>query len=111
MTYRAGVGAALAQMLGVAPVNAEPTLFCDVVNCGAQLVVRSTRGGAPAWLRNKKAPKSWRRHEQPDGRPAQHTCPACTAALSKAGLILDAVGADPESLDDGPRRSDFEPEE
>ena len=87
MTYRAGIGPSLAQAMGITDASFKPTLTCDVVNCGTRLVVRPTRGGAPAWLLNKKAPKGWRRHEQPGDAPAQHTCPQCSTALVKAGLI------------------------
>lgn len=84
MTYRAGVSPALAPMFPDVVCNAgpEPTVTCDVVNWGTQLVVRAGRGGGPpARLRNGKAPPGWRRFPQPDGRPAQHTCPACCKAL------------------------------
>lgn len=64
---------------------AEPTLSCDAVGCDRVMTVLPTRGGAPAWLRNGKAPKGWKRYAQPDDAPALHTCPEC----SRAGV--DAV--------------------
>ncbi len=80
MTYRAGVCGPMAAYFP--EHDAEPQLCCDVVNCGFRMPVRPVRGGMPAWLRDKKAPKGWKRWPQPDDAPAQHTCPACTKALA-----------------------------
>ena len=82
MTYRAGMGPLLAMRLGVPYVASEPTLTCDIVGCGMQMIVKPVRGCMPSWLANKKAPKGWKRWPQPEDAPAQHTCPACTKALA-----------------------------
>lgn len=76
MTYRAGVTGPIAAFF---PKHyAEPTLWCDAVGCDRVMVVRPVRGCMPAWLRDKKAPKGWKRHAQPDDAPAMHTCPECS---------------------------------
>lgn len=80
MSYRAGIHG-----FGV---DTEPTLSCDIVGCSFTMTVRPTRGGMPAWLRDKKAPKGWKRWPQPDDKPARHTCPECTRALQVGGVDM-----------------------
>lgn len=80
MTYQAG--------LHGFGCDREPTLLCDVVGCHCQMVVSPVRGGMPAWLRDKKAPKGWKRWPQPEDKPAQHTCPECTRALVSGGVDM-----------------------
>lgn len=57
-------------------------MTCDVVDCGARMVVKPVRGCMPAWLANKKAPKGWRRFDRGD-KPAKHMCPRCVDAVTR----------------------------
>lgn len=84
MTYRAGVSGALAAWFP--EHDSEPQLCCDAQACGTRMAVRPTRGGAPAWLRNRKAPKGWKRIDRGD-LPAQHLCPRCVASLRPGGYL------------------------
>lgn len=68
MTYLAGMRFGLIS-------DTEPTLRCD--GCASEMIVRPTRGGMPAWLRDGKAPKGWKAFKADEDTPRRHHCPVC----------------------------------
>ena len=92
MTYRAGINAQFARQIGLEDAKPYPTLTCDVVGCGFQIEVKAYRGCMPGWLADGRAPKGWKRYPQPEDKPAQHTCPQCTAALKRGGVDMVVRG-------------------
>lgn len=71
MSYRAGIGPALANRLGVEPGG--PRITCD--GCGLVLNIREDRP-PPSWFLNGRAAPGWKLVKQADGSRTD-LCPRC----------------------------------
>lgn len=72
MTYRAGIGAQVAALLGVEP--GPPRIICD--GCGAVRLLTDRNGfGPPSWFLDRKAPPGWQ--QSGEGTEQKHMCKAC----------------------------------
>jgi hypothetical protein len=80
MSYRAGIGGTLANVLGV---PRDPHIVCD--GCGATRTIYSRRGvGAPAmWFIKRKPAPGWELVRQEDTRGWDY-CPECKARRKAA---------------------------
>lgn len=56
MSYRCGLDAQVAYMLGVEP--GPPHITCD--GCGRRLLITARRGQPPKWFLDNKAAPGWR---------------------------------------------------
>lgn len=71
MSYRCGIEASLASIMGVEPGG--PRVTCD--GCGARVMVRTDRL-PPMWLLDNKAPPGWKMTKDADGKRTD-LCKTC----------------------------------
>ena len=75
MSYRAGIGGALAYALGGMP--RDPHIVCD--GCGLRRTVYSKRGDVARWFLARKPAPGWELVKQADTRDCLDYCPECKA--------------------------------
>ncbi len=72
MTYRCGIGARMARVMGVESGPAQVT--CD--KCGRVELGQTSRGHMAAWLRLGTTPRGWRKEMREDLTSLDY-CPKC----------------------------------
>ena len=83
MTYFAGVGPRLAQVVGGVQIPSEPHAKCD--GCGAIALGVTGKGRVAAWFRKGDAPKGWfcLRAARELEIPRRDYCKRCRVAVVK----------------------------
>jgi len=79
MSYRAGIGGALAAVLHMEPT--EPHIVCD--GCGLRRTVYTKRGAPAAWFLARKPAPGGEIVQQADTQGLDY-CPACKARRKAA---------------------------